>query len=131
MGRTRTQKAMEPECIIFGNNMARCRLALNKSQADVALELGVPQSTYAGWETGTAKIQLPAMIAVAKYYNVSVDALMSDAPIAPAAASNMELSTIEMEMVRRFRMLGPGERGMLLRSLGIDETSEKRDATTA
>jgi hypothetical protein len=43
----------------------------------------------------------------------------------------MELSTIEMEMVRRFRMLGPGERGMLLRSLGIDETSEKRDATTA
>ena len=103
------------------------------TQQQVAEALGISRSAYCGYETGTRKVPLSQIIALAAALNTTPDALIGtkEMGIPVPSKNNMELSTIEMEIVRRFRMLGPGERGMLLRSLGIDETSEKRDATTA
>ena len=133
MGKIRKTETRGTEYERFGANLASARIAAGLSQSEMAERMEIPQSTYCGYETGTRKVPLSQIIALAAALNTTPDALIGtkEMGIPVPSKNNMELSAIEMEMVRRFRMLGPGERGMLLRSLGIDETSEKRDATTA
>ena len=46
-----------------------------KSQAEIAMILGTSQSYYAQYESGKRAIPLERMIALAQYYNVSLDYL--------------------------------------------------------
>ena len=54
-----------------------------KSQAEIAMILGTSQSYYAQYESGKRAIPLERMIALAQYYNVSLDYLagLIDTPI--------------------------------------------------
>ena len=47
----------------------------DKSQAEIAKILGTTQSYYAQYENGKRAIPLERMIALAKYYNISLDYL--------------------------------------------------------
>lgn len=47
----------------------------DKSQADIALLLGMKQQQYARYESGVQEIPLHHLITLAKYYNVSLDYL--------------------------------------------------------
>ena len=54
----------------------------DKSQAEIANILGTTQSYYAQYENGKRAIPLERMIALAKYYNISLDYLagLTDIP---------------------------------------------------
>jgi len=54
----------------------------DKSQAEIAKILGTTQSYYAQYENGKRAIPLERMIALAKYYNISLDYLagLTDIP---------------------------------------------------
>jgi len=73
----------------FGRRIARIRELKGLSQKDVSKLLGIPQSTYAGYETGTRKIPLSLIKELSKLYGVSSDSLLgndtSEEPITLAA----------------------------------------------
>ena len=54
----------------------------DKSQAEIALLLGMKQQQYARYESGVQEIPLHHFITLAKYYNVSLDYLagITDTP---------------------------------------------------
>lgn len=76
MSKERTTEARGPEYLEFGANLAKLRKARGLSQSETAAALGIIQSTYAGWETGTRKVQLSTMLQLSKFFGVSVDALI-------------------------------------------------------
>lgn len=60
----------------FGKKIAEAREAKGLSQKDASNKLGMPQSTYAGYETGTRKIPLSLIKEFSKFYQVSPDELI-------------------------------------------------------
>ena len=47
----------------------------DKTQSEIASELGIKQQQYARYESGLQEIPLHHIITLAKYYNVSLDYL--------------------------------------------------------
>lgn len=45
----------------------------DKTQEQVARELGIHTTTYARWEQVPTTMKFPSIILLAKYYNVSID----------------------------------------------------------
>jgi len=61
---------------ILGERLERLRKARNWSMADVARELGLPYTTYWGYEKGTREAGHDFIISVAKLYDVTSDYLL-------------------------------------------------------
>ena len=72
-------------------------------QAEVAAHLGISQQYYQCYEAGKNELPLRHGIALAKFYNVSLDYLvgLSDIPTPIDGKENAELSKIK-EMIRRY-----------------------------
>ena len=60
-----------------GRRLKKLRLSRNLSMELIANDLKIPESTIASWELGRTFPKLPRLIALANYYNVSLDFLMS------------------------------------------------------
>ena len=60
----------------FGKNLASLRENLGLSQYDISKKLGLSQSTYAGYETGTRKIPLSMIIKLSDFFKVKPDTLI-------------------------------------------------------
>lgn len=56
--------------------LKQLRIAEDWDQGDVARELGIPRSTYSGYENGSRKPSYNVVIQLAKFYNVSADYLL-------------------------------------------------------
>ena len=63
-------------------NLKALRLSLNMNQKDFAASIGLPMTTYRGYESGDREPRSDFWIAVAQKYNVTIDYLMgySDIP---------------------------------------------------
>lgn len=121
-----------PEYEEFGRNLAVARVALGLSQADIAKSLGMTQSTYAGYETGTRKVPLSVIIQLANYLGKSPDELISGKPSGVQIVKNVfSLSDLEKDIIRKFRTLNNGERAMFLRTIGVDDTEKGESAKMA
>lgn len=59
-------------------SFANARKQANLSQADVAKEVGVDQSTVCLWETGKTKPRASILPKIAALYGVTVDKLLAD-----------------------------------------------------
>lgn len=106
MSKNRTAEPRGPEYETFGVNLASARKARGYSQAEIASLLGITQSTYAGWETGTRKIQLSTMIQLSSLLNVSIDMLIgSEKLILPENKDNFELKESEKNLISTYRKL--------------------------
>lgn len=115
MGKTRTVVPRGEEYVEFGKNLAACRNALGLSQAEIARQLGIIQSTYAGWETGTRKVQLSTIIQLANFFHVDVDVLIgTKSLIVPASHDNFILKESEKAFVLKCRMLNSTGKAKLL-----------------
>lgn len=62
----------------FGSKITELRQSKSLTQSEASEKLNIPQSTYAGYETGTRKIPLSMIKELASFYEVSVDCLLSD-----------------------------------------------------
>lgn len=120
MSKNRTAEARSPEYELLGKNIAEARAALDISQAEAARRIGISQSTYSGYETGTRRIKLSMLRQIADVYGVTVDWLIgtnvSDVAERPALA----LSNTEYDLIVKFRELSDAEQAMTLRSVGIN-----------
>lgn len=63
-------------------NLKALRLSLNMNQKDFATSIGLPMTTYRGYESGDREPRSDFWIAVAQKYGVTIDYLMgySDIP---------------------------------------------------
>lgn len=111
-----------PEYETFGRNVAIARVALGLSQYDVAAKLGMTQSTYSGYETGTRKVPLSVIIKISEILHRTPDELLGTK--FPIQNNNFLLSDLEKEIIKKFRTLNNGERAMFLRTIGIEEKGE-------
>jgi transcriptional regulator with XRE-family HTH domain len=64
----------------FGKKIAQAREAKGLSQKDASIRLGMPQSTYAGYETGARKIPLSLIKEFSRFYEISADRLLCGDP---------------------------------------------------
>ncbi|MGN0288414.1 MAG: helix-turn-helix domain-containing protein [Lachnospiraceae bacterium] len=111
-----------PEYEEFGRNLAAARVALGLSQSDIAKSLGMTQSTYAGYETGTRKVPLSVIIQLANYFGKSPDELINGkSSDVHRIINDFPLSDLEKDIIKKFRTLTNGERSMFLRSIGLDD----------
>lgn len=94
------QKVHGEAYVKFGKNIAREREKLNMSQADFSSKIGIPQSTYAGYESGTRKVPLSTIIKLSEIFNVSADDLLGSgnsrgsSPKSESASNQSLLSSI-------------------------------------
>lgn len=57
-------------------NLKRLRIERNLSQMELALDLGMPQSTYQQYEAGIHEAGYSVLIQLADYFDVSIDFLL-------------------------------------------------------
>lgn len=107
MAKERTTEARGPEYLAFGANLTKLRKARGLSQSETAAALGITQSTYAGWETGTRKVQLSTMLQLSNYFGVSVDVLIGVQKAAVPATDEraFDLKESEKNLILTFRKL--------------------------
>lgn len=72
------QKTHGDDYVQFGKNIAEAREKMNLTQAEASKLLDIPQSTYAGYETGVRKVPLSVIKKLANFYKVSVDSLLDN-----------------------------------------------------
>lgn len=62
----------------FGKRIAELREQKGLSQSEISELLGIPQSTYAGYELGNRKVPLSIIKKLSKIYGVSADYLLGN-----------------------------------------------------
>lgn len=70
------QKAHGDDYIQFGKNITEAREKMGLTQAEASKKLDIPQSTYAGYETGVRKVPLSIIKKLSNFYNISTDILL-------------------------------------------------------
>lgn len=107
MAKNRTVEARGPEYENLGANLASLRISRDLSQREVSERLNIVQSTYAGWETGTRKIQLSTIMQLAKFFNVSVDSLIGAKPLEldRKPEETIQLKESEKNLLQTYRKL--------------------------
>ncbi len=65
---------MEPT---FGKNIKLLRKRRSRTQDDIAFALNMKRSTLSGYENGVAEPGIEALLALAKYFKISVDTLLT------------------------------------------------------
>ncbi|MGB4032307.1 MAG: helix-turn-helix transcriptional regulator [Tenuifilaceae bacterium] len=60
----------------FGTRVTECRRKMRLSQQEAAELLGMPQSTYAGYESGARRVPLSVIKQLAEFFGVTPDHLI-------------------------------------------------------
>lgn len=60
---------------LFGERLKELRTESNLSQKNLALKLGIGKSIISGWELGQNEPTLSKLIAIADFFDVSIDYL--------------------------------------------------------
>ncbi len=89
----------------FGRNLAAMRNKLGLSQYEISEKLGMLQSTYAGYETGTRKIPLSVIVQLSKFFCVEADVLIGLSDYVPPKQSTFDLKESEKNLIITYRKL--------------------------
>lgn len=84
-------------------NLKRLRIERNMTQMDLALDLGIPQSTYQQHESGTHEAGYDTLIQLADYFDVSIDFLLGRTNIRVSASDD------NLKVAMRIQQLGSPE----------------------
>ena len=76
-GEIRKEKSMLTKSL--GENLKECRINRKMTQEFVAESLGVSRQAVSKWESGTSDPSTSNLLALAKLYRVSVEALLDSA----------------------------------------------------
>lgn len=85
----------------FGKRLAVIRQNQNFSQKQLSALLSIPQSTYAGYETGARKIPLDLIVELSKVLEVSPTFLI----LGEEAVNVDDYSVIENSIIKKYRQL--------------------------
>ena len=112
--------------IEFGKRLAQMRLQSNLSQKAIAEKLKIPQSTYAGYETGSRKIPLELIVKLSKILNVSPTILILGKEI------NIinDFTASEIYIIKKYRQLDVDGKQRIENQLNfeVDQIKDKESA---
>lgn len=115
MSKKRIVDARSPEYSALGHKLTEVRNSLGLTQAEASKRIGIPQSTYSGYETGVRKVTLTTLKQIAAAYGVDVDTLISTSSRAVSLSE-------EAGQVAQFYMSADDEtRSMIKRLLSYNE----------
>ncbi|MGN0807622.1 MAG: helix-turn-helix domain-containing protein [Candidatus Coproplasma sp.] len=94
----------------FPQLLRELRQDKNLTQAQLAKELQYTQSNISEWEKGTVEPKESALIAIATYFNVSIDYLTGleddfGAKVAPMGTNSIDITAEERQLIEDFRKL--------------------------
>jgi transcriptional regulator with XRE-family HTH domain len=113
------------EYVRFGANVTKIRKQNGLSQKDISNLLKVPQSTYAGYESGTRKVPLSIIIKIAKILKTSPDVLIG----ITADSNHLTVKGFEKDLVISYRNADELDKAIVRRTLKLD--SEKINVKNA
>ena len=108
------------EYVRFGNNVMKARKEKDISQKQIANMLKVPQSTYAGYETGTRKVPLSIIVKLAKILNKTPDELIGTQ--GSKGKNGIMVHGFEKELVISYRNADEVDKTIVRRTLKLDTT---------
>ena len=106
------------EYVRFGNNVMKARKEKGISQKQISNILKVPQSTYAGYETGTRKVPLSVIIKLAKILNKTPDELIGTQ--GPKGKNGITVHGFEKDLVISYRNADEVDKTIVRRTLKLD-----------
>ena len=106
------------EYVRFGNNVMKARKEKGISQKQISNMLKVPQSTYAGYETGTRKVPLSVIIKLAKILNKTPDELIGTQ--GPKGKNGITVHGFEKALVISYRKADEFDKTIVRRTLKLD-----------
>ena len=106
------------EYVRFGNNVMKARKEKGISQKQIANMLKVPQSTYAGYETGTRKVPLSIIVKLAKILNKTPDELIGTQ--GSKVKNGIMVHGFEKELVISYRNADELDKAIVRRTLKLD-----------
>lgn len=106
------------EYVRFGNNVMKARKEKDISQKQIANMLKVPQSTYAGYETGTRKVPLSIIVKLAKILNKTPDELIGAQ--GSKGKNGITVHGFEKDLVISYRNADEVDKTIVRRTLKLD-----------
>jgi transcriptional regulator with XRE-family HTH domain len=113
---------MEPVAVYLAKNLSQLRTARGYTQAQLALEAGLPRSTLTNMESGSANPSLQNLLAVAGALKVSVEELLSKPrrELEHIAASEVPMQSRAGGKARVFKLLPDKIKGMNIDRMELD-----------
>lgn len=87
----------------FGQRLSDLRKNMGLSQSELSKMLNMPQSTYAGYETGKRKINLELIEQFSSFFEISPNLLITGKD--PITKNKGNLSSREQTVIKKFRFL--------------------------
>lgn len=109
-------------------NIKKLRQNLNKTQEEVAKEIGIPRTMYARIESGESNIKKETLLKIADYFHTTVDAILEHE--VPYLLDKSTLTPEQREIVELVPQMNYEECKLMLAYLegvkqGIKERNEK------
>lgn len=106
---------------IIAKNLKRLAYESQKTQADIARDLGLKQSTVSSWMTGTRLPRMDKVDLLCKYFQcLRTDILDDNGYTQPKPPTDAEL-----ELIRAYRAADAGIKNSVCILLGIGQIQEK------
>lgn len=87
----------------FGTRVTECRRKMRLSQQEAAELLGMPQSTYAGYESGARRVPLSVIKQLAEFFGVTPDHLiLGDTELIAAHFDGTEFTSEERKEIDNY-----------------------------
>ena len=102
----------------YGDRIRQLRIQNEYTQEELAERLSLTKQAVSQWERAVREPGFETLEMIADFFNVDTDYL-----IGREDHTTLLLSGIEHELIVRFRELSPAERSLILRSVGINETT--------
>ena len=107
---------------IFSTNLKKYMDKCDKTQIDIINDLGFNKSSVSTWVNGTRLPRMDKVDILARYFGVKRSDLLEESITDEEVI--FELSSIEKEIIRKYRTLSLDAKEMLLRSLGIEKKGD-------
>lgn len=118
---------------MFKDRLRSARKSANLTQKEVAMRLGINESTYCGYETGKREPDVLKIKEIASMLGVSGDYLLEtgfSTPPSPAEQSTDPLTTDEQQLINDYRRLSIAGKEYILQTMAmaLRSYSEKNNA---
>ena len=100
------------------------RISKKLRQEDVAILLDVKKNTISNWENGKANPDIDTLVKLCKIYDISCASVLEEA-YADQIVHSLSVSGLEKEIIIAYRKVDDIGKAIVLRSLGIENISQK------
>lgn len=117
---------------IFSKRLIELRTKNNSMAKDIASYIGVSKQAFSQYEKQQSTPSTDILVAIAKYFNVSIDYLtgISDNPDISESNNDPNITQLESELLEDFRLLNKYEQNIIMGKISemiYNKTIEKNN----